>query len=108
MLLKLEEGCSDAYKERERQCYVEAEKQGLHLEELLHTLKEEILKIEVISSRGRQFIYFPKHPILTKLSNATRDRIMEEVSRSTQREKIKSLLQFKDEIFAEITHNFEL
>ena len=31
---------------------------------------------------------------------------MEEVSRSTQREKIKSLLQFKDEIFTEINHNF--
>lgn len=33
---------------------------------------------------------------------------MEEVSRATQREKIKSLLQFKEEIFAEIQHNFQV
>lgn len=36
-----------------------------------------MLKIEVVSSSKKpQFIYFPKHPILTKLSGATRDRIM--------------------------------
>lgn len=55
---------------------------------------------------GRQFLYFPKHPILTKLSDATRNRIMLEVSRSTQREKIKSLMSFQEEIFTEIGHNF--
>jgi hypothetical protein len=49
---------------------------------------------------GKQYLYFPKHPILTKLSDATRNRIMEEVSRSTQREKIKSLLKFREEIEA--------
>jgi hypothetical protein len=57
---------------------------------------------------GKEYLYFPKHPILTKLSDATRNRIMEEVSRSTQREKIKSLLKFKDEIFTEIGHNYQI
>jgi hypothetical protein len=57
----------------------------MQLEELLGALKEEMLMIEVVSSKGNQKIYFPKHPILTKLSGATRDRIMTEVSRSTQR-----------------------
>ena len=49
-----------------------------------------------MSSRGKQFIYLPRHPILTKLSESTKDRIMTEVSRSTQREKIKSLFSFKE------------
>ena len=61
-------------------------------------LEGKILKIEIVSSLGRQFIYFPDHPILTKLSGPTRNRIMLDVSRSTQREKIKSLLKFKEEI----------
>ena len=33
---------------------------------------------------------------------------MEEVSRSTQREKIRSLLSFKEEIIEEIKFNFEI
>ncbi len=44
-----------------------------------------MLMIEVTSSKGYQKIYFPKHPILTKLSGETQDRIMANVSRSTQR-----------------------
>ena len=69
-----------------------------------------MLKIEIvsISSKKKQDVYFPKHPILTTLSPTTRDRIMLEVSRSTQREKIKSLLSFKDEIICEINHNFKI
>lgn len=33
---------------------------------------------------------------------------MLEVSRSTQREKIKSLMSFQEEIFTEIAHNFDI
>ena len=33
---------------------------------------------------------------------------MLDVSRSTQREKIKSLLKFQEEIFTEIKHNFSI
>jgi hypothetical protein len=61
------------------------ERNGFPLDALLESLTEEILKIEIVSTLGKQCLYFPKHPILTKLSDATRDRIMEEVSRSTQR-----------------------
>lgn len=84
------------------------EAERVNLEELLISLKEEMLMIEVVSSKGNQKIYFPKHPILTKLSAATRDRIMTEVSRSTQREKIKSLFGFKEDINNEIEHNFKI
>lgn len=87
-------------------CLLEMDRNGFPLETLLDSLTEEILKIEIVSTLGKQYLYFPKHPILTKLSDATRDRIMQEVSRSTQREKIKSLLQFKNQIFTEINHNF--
>lgn len=42
------------------------------------------------------------------LSPTTRDRIMLNVSRSTQREKIRSLFNYKDEIIKEIRHNFSI
>ena len=56
---------------------IEAEKgRGFNIEKLLNGLKKEILKIEIVSTLGKQYIYFPKHPILTKLSDDTRNRIM--------------------------------
>jgi len=48
-------------------------------------LEGKIQKIEIVSTLGKQYIYFPEHPILTKLSHPTRNRIMLDVSRSTQR-----------------------
>jgi hypothetical protein len=46
------------------------------LEDLMKYLEGKILKIEIVSTLGRQYIYFPEHPILTKLSHPTRNRIM--------------------------------
>ena len=37
------------------------------------------------NERKTQTVYFPKHPILTYLSGQTRDNIMMEVGRETQR-----------------------
>lgn len=59
-----------------------------------------------MSGNKKQFVYFPNHPILKTLSPTTRDRIMLNVSRSTQREKIRTLFNYKDEILKEIDHNF--
>jgi hypothetical protein len=70
------------------------------LKELMQTLRSQMLKIEIlsISSKKKQFVYFPNHPILRTLSPTTRDRIMLNVSRSTQREKIRSLFNYQDEV----------
>ena len=110
VLLKLEESDgAAAFIEKRNNFIKEIENtKEIPLEALFNALKKVILKIEISSTLGKQLLYFPQHPILTKLSDTTRDRIMLEVSRSTQREKIKSLLQFKEEVKMEISHNFNI
>lgn len=82
VLLKLEasEG-AEAFIEKKKNYMAESLKNGFNLAKLLEALKGEIEKIEIVSTEDKQYIYFPKHPILTKLSDATRNRIMEEVTR---------------------------
>lgn len=61
-----------------------------------------IIQIEVNSNNGREFslqnIYFPKHPAFNYLSGTTKDTIMMEVKRETQRDKLISLISFYDTI----------
>lgn len=101
------------FTEEKEVCIAEYSKEPgnvFRMRELIKKVREQMLKIEIISisSHRRQDVYFPNHPILKTLSPTTRDRIMLEVSRSTQREKIRSLLNFKDEIIVEINHNFKI
>lgn len=78
--------------------------------ELHSTLEQCMLSIEIKSEdlssseinnneKKTQTVYFPKHPILTYLSGETRDMIMINVGRETQREKLVTLLDEKGDIF---------
>lgn len=114
VLEKLEKSdVTGKFTEEKEACIAEYAKEAVNtfqMRELIKKVREQMLKIEIvsISSRRKQDVYFPNHPILKTLSPTTRDRIMLEVSRSTQREKIKSLLAFKEEIIVEINHNFKI
>ena len=46
-----------------------------------------------------QFIYFPSHPIFDYLADETRNSIMMEVDRGTQRDKLISLLKFREDVY---------
>jgi|JI6StandDraft_1071083.scaffolds.fasta_scaffold03590_3 hypothetical protein len=83
-------------------------KQNRQMERIHLALGSYILKIEIKSNNKKQTVYFPKHPILTQLSDETRDRIMMAVRRETHTEKLVSLFEFKEEIFDEIKHNFTI
>jgi len=49
-----------------------------------------------------QTLFFPRHKVFRYLSRSTRNNIMEEVDRSTQRDKIIGLLGTKEAINEEI------
>ena len=71
-----------------------------------------IRSIEISSYNGKetslQYVYFPNHPIFSKLSSDTRDDIMFRVKRDTQRDKLTTLLKLKEEVYKEVDLNFEL
>jgi inositol 1,4,5-triphosphate receptor type 1/inositol 1,4,5-triphosphate receptor type 3 len=48
--------------------------------------------IEIFYEGNDQTLYFPSHPVFQKLSGETRDKIMFEIPRETQREKLINLL----------------
>lgn len=41
-------------------------------------------------------MYFVNHPVFSYLANTTRDKIMIEVTRDTPRDKLTSLLDFRE------------
>jgi hypothetical protein len=69
-----------------------------------------IRQIEVASFNGReesfQNLYFPNHPVFTYLAEDTKDSIMLEVSRDTQRDKLISLFSYYENIKEEIEQNY--
>jgi hypothetical protein len=71
-----------------------------------------IIQIEVSSFNGReetfQNLYFPNHPVFSYLAEDTKDSIMLQVSRDTQRDKLISLFGFYENIKEEIEQNYEL
>lgn len=71
-----------------------------------------IIQIEVSSYNGReetfQNLYFPNHPVFSYLAEDTKDSIMLQVSRDTQRDKLTSLFGFYENIMEEIEQNYEL
>ena len=64
--------------------------------------------IEIFYEGSYQTLYFPSHPVFKKLSAETRDKIMFEIPRETQREKLVNLLQQQETISNEIEYNFKL
>jgi hypothetical protein len=53
-------------------------------------------------------LFFPRHNVFRYLSRSTRKTIMEEVDRSTQRDKVIGLLSTKPAINEEIEYNYIL
>jgi len=72
--------------------------------EIIDLLKKNLLGIEIKmespdeSADQNQILFFPKHNVFRYLSRSTRNNIMEEVDRSTQRDKIIGLLSTKEAI----------
>ena len=57
------------------------------------------MKIEITDhSSKKQNVYFPRHPFLKSLSGGLRDYVMKEVERGTHRDKIVSLLGYRNDI----------
>lgn len=65
--------------------------------EPFRALVKELLRIEV-NLFSKQYIYFPRFPLFGALSKETRSRIMQEVDRDTQRDKLNGLFGFSEEI----------
>jgi len=62
-----------------------------------------LLEIEIVdSNKKKQTIIFPKYPVFNSLTGNLRDTVMGEVSRTTHRDKIVSLLGFTGAIKSKI------
>lgn len=76
---------------------------------ILAEMRTLLLNIEIKNSEGNlQIVYFPKHPLFDYLSSESRDKIMYEVDRSTQRDKIIGLLGYLGEVSREMDHVYML
>ncbi len=76
---------------------------------ILAEMRTLLLNIEIKNSEGNlQIVYFPKHPLFDYLSAESRDKIMYEVERTTQRDKIIGLLSYLDEVSREMDHIYML
>lgn len=73
-------------------------------------LKDNLLGIEIKVDEvdDCQTLFFPKHKVFKYLSRATRTNIMEEVDRSTQRDKIIGLISAQELITEEIEFSYYL
>ena len=83
-----------------------------HITKFITLFEGLIRSIEISSDNGKevslQYVYFPNHPIFNQLSSDTRDDIMFRVKRGTQRDKLISLLEMKEEVAKEVNLNFTL
>lgn len=76
----------------------------------MHTYLEKcLLNIEITDDKNKdQIIYFPKYPVFSSLTGNLRDYIMGEVSRSSHRDKIISLLSYTDGVKQKIEYSYNL
>ncbi|CAD8077595.1 unnamed protein product [Paramecium sonneborni] len=81
---------------------------SIYIQDIMKFLETKILKIEIIYDNKPQTILFPSHPLFTFLSGETRDMIMYNVNRDTQRDKINGLLEYRNQIYQELQYNYEL
>lgn len=89
-----------------------------NLVQIVEILQRKIRNIEIVYQEKHQIIFFPSHPyfviiimiirLFDFLSDQTKDKIMFNINRETQREKILGLLEVKKMIFHEIEHNYKL
>ncbi|EGR34738.1 hypothetical protein IMG5_002710 [Ichthyophthirius multifiliis] len=76
--------------------------------EMIFYLEKKIVSIEIQYQKELKQLYFPFIPLFNFVSDDTKDKIMKNVNRESQREKITDLLQYKNVVFDEIEHNFSL
>ncbi|CAK78094.1 unnamed protein product (macronuclear) [Paramecium tetraurelia] len=79
-----------------------------YIKEIMKFLETKILRIEIIYENKPQTILYPSRPLFTFLSDETRDIIMYNVNRETQRDKINGLLEYRNQIYRELQYNYEL
>lgn len=65
-------------------------------------------QIEIHYEGDMQMVFFPYHPVFKFLSEETKDKIMDTISRDTQREKLIGLQKLFETIKSEIEYNFFL
>lgn len=71
-------------------------------------LRSNLLCIEILYQDKPQLVYFPHHPVYGYLSDITKDKIMFEINRETQRDKLIGLIKTSQEITSEINYNYDL
>ncbi|CAD8078308.1 unnamed protein product [Paramecium sonneborni] len=79
-----------------------------YIKDIMKFLETKILRIEIIYENKPQTILYPSRPLFTFLSDETRDIIMYNVNRDTQRDKINGLLEYRNQIYRELQYNYEL
>lgn len=76
--------------------------------EMLAYLNMKLGMIEVVHGKQQLSVYFSLLPLYDFVSKLAKDKLMKEVSRNTQREKLVDLLERKERFFDEMKHNFHL
>jgi inositol 1,4,5-triphosphate receptor type 1/inositol 1,4,5-triphosphate receptor type 3 len=60
---------------------------------MLELLLSKIRKIEIVYEKNTMTIFYPSHPLFEFLSDHTKEQLLFNISRGTQREKILGLLE---------------
>ena len=76
--------------------------------ELFEYLERNLLQIEIIMGGVEQIVIFPKYPVFNSLTGGLRDTIMNQVQRSTHRDKIVSLQGYSSAIKNKIESSYTL
>lgn len=77
-----------------------------HFNDFVQYFEPLLLQIEINCKSGMQYVYFPYNPVFKFLAKDTKNRIMFEVNRDTQRDKLVGILGYRDEIFKEVEWNY--
>ncbi|KAL4426931.1 hypothetical protein ABPG74_012931 [Tetrahymena malaccensis] len=77
-------------------------------QEILEYLNSKIATIEIYHQKKFKQIYLPLVPLYNFLSDITKEKIMKNVNRQSQRDKIIDLLSHQSVVFDEMNHNYQL
>ncbi|EAR82683.2 MIR domain protein (macronuclear) [Tetrahymena thermophila SB210] len=77
-------------------------------QEILECLNSKIATIEIYHQKKFKQIYLPLVPLYNFLSDITKEKIMKNVNRQSQRDKIIDLLSHQSVVFDEMNHNYQL
>ena len=86
----------------------EKNKPNTNNKELYEYLEKCLIEIEIMNQNKVQTLIFPKYPVFSSLTGGLRDAVMNEVSRSSHRDKIVSLLGYTSAIKSKIQSTYTL